>query len=197
MSSHRLLAHAVSLIFHPAVVSAAAIAYVAAYYAPSPGKFWLWFLTASALIIGPAALYSLSTLAKDRRIDLNINNRQDRIVPLLLSSLGALVSSYLISSRVEIGPLTVLSTVLVAMLISLTITTFVWKVSIHTGAVASLLTLLVLFGGGRFLALYLILPAIVWSRLYLKQHTAAQLIAGIGEGIGVTVLAWLIFASRT
>ncbi len=192
----RTLARAISIVSNPALITLAAIFYTASLLAPDRSRFWIWSWLAIGLILSPGLLYGFWTLVKKRHFDLEIGKRQDRIVPLLLSSLGALIGSYLVSSRLEVGVLSILSTALAMMLISLTIITLVWKISLHTATAASYITLIVLFGGWAFTVCYLILLPIGWSRFVLNQHTLAQIIGGALAAIGVTSVAWLMFAAR-
>ncbi len=58
--------------------------------------------------------------------------------------------------------------------------TLFWKISLHmTINTMGILLINALYGWGYFW-LFLCLPLVMWSRLYLKKHTPAQLIAGAG-----------------
>lgn len=182
-----------SLVFNPVLLTVVGLAIITYRYADSSRQFLVWTLTGSALIIGPALLFALFYSLQQRRLDLDISRREDRIIPLMLASLGAFTGSYLVNTRVEIINLEVLSSVLVAVLISLTIVTFVWKISLHTAALTGIVTLLVVFRGPIFTLAYLTIIPVAWSRLTLKQHTPAQLTGGAIVGAGITYLATVIF----
>ena len=70
-----------------------------------------------------------------------------------------------------------------------------WKISIHTMGIAGpTIVLIVVFGyWGALLAL--LLPPVIWSRIYLKKHTVAQALGGAAVGFLLTALAlWLLLA---
>jgi membrane-associated phospholipid phosphatase len=75
----------------------------------------------------------------------------------------------------------------------LTIITLIWKISLHAATMTAMVTILVLFSGSIFLWFYLFLIPIIWARLVLKQHTPAQLGAGIALGVSVTLVAYKVF----
>lgn len=78
-------------------------------------------------------------------------------------------------------------------LVSVTLVTLVWKVSIHVAVVAgSFVTLVILFGW----TLLILLPIVVltaWSRVTLRDHTASQVIAGtlLGATVAGTMFGLL------
>ncbi len=53
-----------------------------------------------------------------------------------------------------------------------------WKISLHTGFVAALVTTLVMLYGGFAAAAAVLVPVIGWSRLALGEHTPSQTVAG-------------------
>lgn len=57
------------------------------------------------------------------------------------------------------------------------ITTF-WKISVHAGVNAALVTFLVLFAGANWAWLYLMLIPVGWSRMVLKHHDFTELVSG-------------------
>ncbi len=65
-----------------------------------------------------------------------------------------------------------------------------WLISIHaTGIMATFLIVGLLFGWGWSLAVLPFVIAVCWVRLYLKRHSPAQIIAGLGLGV---LSVWLI-----
>lgn len=68
-----------------------------------------------------------------------------------------------------------------------------WKISIHAGVNAVLITSLNVFYGWQYWWLYLILPLVMWARVYQKHHTWAQVVAGAVLGVGMTWAGlWLV-----
>ena len=60
-----------------------------------------------------------------------------------------------------------------------------WKISIHAGVNAVLITSLNMFYGWRYAWLYLLLYLVMWARVYQKHHTWAQVLAGAVLGGGM------------
>ena len=127
--------------------------------------------------------------------DMDVPTRTDRNHPLLLATV-----SYLIGTAVLLiirAPL--LSTALMFGYFAGTLFIFLvnlrWKISIHTMGIAGPTTVLVFVFGYWGALLGLLLPPVIWSRVYLKKHTVAQAIAGAVVGFLLTASAlWLVLA---
>ena len=195
MTDKKLQAEFVSFVTNPALVVLISLAVLTSHFADSAEQFWRWFGVSSFLLLGPSLVFTVYTWKKEGKIDIDMTHREDRIVPLLLTSLGALFGGYLIQSRLHTPELLLLSYVLVAMLASLTIVTFVWKISLHAATLTATVSLLVIFGGPQYAWLYLLIFPVAWARLTLKQHTPAQLAAGSIIGAVITFVAALLFRS--
>lgn len=192
-TARRNTALIISQVANPILTVLLGLGIIAYRYAESNREALEWTTSGFGLIAGPGLIYTIVTWLKSRRLDVDISNREDRIIPLLLSTMGAVFASFLISSRSPSSSLILISYVVVAMLISLTFITFVWKISFHSATLTAAVTLLVLFRGPEFGWLYLLLIPVIWSRLVLKQHTPAQLVAGTLGGVTITYLAFLLF----
>jgi membrane-associated phospholipid phosphatase len=155
----------------------------------------VWTAIGTLLLVGPGMVYTLLTWRKEHRVDIDITKREDRIVPLMLASLGALFGSYLVFSRLNNQNLYLMSVILVALLVSITIITSQWKISLHSTTFTALTTLLVTFGSPYFAFLYLLLFFVGWARVYLKQHSLAQVTVGAALGTTLTVAMTLLFRS--
>lgn len=185
------VAKIVSLLTNPALLVSATVVTVVKYYADSPEEFWRGSLVGIVLLVLPGLLYSIAIWRQEGYIDFDLSERRDRIVPLMLSSLGAIVGAYLVQTNLSNQVFAQLSFILVAMLVALTVVTSVWKISLHVASGAALVSLLVIFRGESFLAGYFLLPPIIWARLTLQQHTPSQLICGGALGTTLTfVAAW-------
>jgi len=70
-----------------------------------------------------------------------------------------------------------------------------WKISIHTMGIAGPTTVLIVVFGYWGALLALLLPPVIWSRVYLKKHTVAQALGGTAAGFLLTALTlWLLLA---
>lgn len=124
---------------------------------------------------------------KSNKLELDLPNKEDRVRPLfwiLLSYLLGVVVLFAISAPLVITVLMFcyFSNTLVVLLISL-----FWKISIHSVGVAGPVAFLIYVFGYLGLIFLLLIPLVMWSRLFLKRHTCNQVIAGASLGFGLTV----------
>lgn len=63
--------------------------------------------------------------------------------------------------------------------------TVFWKISLHAGVNAVLITMLNVFTGWAYWPLYLILGLVMWARHYQQHHSWMQLVAGALLGSGM------------
>lgn len=141
-----------------------------------------------------AAIVPLCTLLMwerraNAKLDLDIPARTDRNHPLLFAS-----ASYLIGTVVLVaGHAPLLTTVVMFGYFAGTLFLFFinlyWKISIHTMGIAGPTTVLVFVFGYWGALLGLLLPPVIWSRVYLKKHTIAQAITGAILGFVLTAVA--------
>jgi membrane-associated phospholipid phosphatase len=70
--------------------------------------------------------------------------------------------------------------------------TTVWKISIHCAVAAGSVTVLALLFGPALLPAYLLVALTAWSRVKLKDHSAAQVIAGSLLGVAAAAVTYAI-----
>ena len=123
-----------------------------------------------------------------RKIELDIPERTDRNLPLIM-----VIISYLIGAIVLYtinAPY--ITTILMFCYFSNTLIIFFinlyWKISIHTMGVAGPIVALIYVLGPLGLLFALIIPLVMWSRLYLKRHTLLQVTMGALLGLILTTL---------
>jgi membrane-associated phospholipid phosphatase len=123
-----------------------------------------------------------------QRIDIDIPERKDRNYPLLM-----VILSYFIGAAVLYtinAP--IITTVLMFSYFSNTLIVFFinlyWKISIHAMGVAGPTTALIYVFGPVGAVFASIIPVVMWSRVYLKRHTAGQVITGASLGFFLTIL---------
>lgn len=185
-ANKHFLAEAISFITNPAIVVVASLAVITIRLAPTSEQYWNWLAIAIGLLLGPSSVYIALNWFKDREVDLDISKREDRIIPLLLTTVGAVIGGYLLQQRVANNSVLLLSNTLIAMLVLLSIVTFVWKISLHASTYMAAVSLIIVFRGYEFAWLYLAILPIAWARFTLKQHTLAQVIAGALSGVLIT-----------
>jgi membrane-associated phospholipid phosphatase len=70
--------------------------------------------------------------------------------------------------------------------------TTVWKISIHCAVASGSVTILTLLFGPWLVPAYLMVALTAWSRVVLKDHTPAQVIAGSVLGAAAAVVTYAI-----
>lgn len=191
--NNRRLAEIISNLTNPALVLVVSLAIIASRYTTSTQQLLDWTAVGLLLLVVPGFLYATISWRQEKQIDLDLTRREDRVVPLLLTTLGAVIIGYIVSDRFGNHNLRLISNILVTMLVSLTIVTLVWKISLHAATMMALVTLIIIFRGSYFAVFYLGIIPVAWARLTLKQHTVAQVLAGSIIGIITTVLVALLF----
>lgn len=187
------LAELISNLTNPALILVVSLAIIASRYTQSTQQLLVWTAIGTLILVVPGLLYATVSWRQEKQIDFDLSRREDRVVPLLLTTLGAVIIGYLVADRSGDTNLRLLGNILVMMLVSLTIITLVWKISLHAATLTALVTLIILFRGPYFGVLYLGIIPVAWARLVLKQHTAAQLVAGSLIGVATTAVVALLF----
>jgi membrane-associated phospholipid phosphatase len=132
-------------------------------------------------------LYALLTLKRAGRIgNVNIDDRRQRTVPFLLGAASYGVGFFVL--RTFHAPLVVQGLMFayaVNTLGTVVITKF-WKISAHAMGVAGPLAALFVQFGAWTLPLFLLLPLVSWSRVFMKKHTVGQVVVGSIVGFVAT-----------
>jgi membrane-associated phospholipid phosphatase len=122
--------------------------------------------------------------------DRNVGARRPRLI--VLAFIMASVAAGLIL-LVVLGAPALLTGYLAFMLVSvavLAVITTVWKISIHCAVASGSVAVLALTYGPLVLPAYLLVALLGWSRVTLKDHTIAQVVAGSVLGALAAVLAY-------
>ncbi|WP_412076825.1 hypothetical protein ACLF6K_16900 [Streptomyces xanthophaeus] len=123
--------------------------------------------------------------------DQHIRVRRQRVVPMGLSLVSVAAGITLVYA---LGAPADVSALVVALLVGLAsslLVTVGWQISLHMSvAGGTVMVLLIAFGAPMLLAVP-VAAAVGWSRLVLRAHTAAQLLAGAVLG-GTTALTFAL-----
>ncbi|MBI5460009.1 PAP2 family protein [Methanobacterium sp.] len=147
---------------------------------------WLWFSTISIFFVSILPIITSSLWIKKKNLEVDMPQREDRIYPLLLVILSytiGVVVLYTLGAPLLTTVLMIcyLTNTIVVLMISL-----YWKISIHAMGIAGPATAIIYLFGWPGLLFSLLVPLVLWSRLYLKRHTSAQLMVGTGLGYLLT-----------
>lgn len=182
----RFAARFLTNVLAPVPVGILALVLIAGRYERSLRDALVW-VTVSVLLVTLVPLaYIVYLLRRGEVSDLHLTRREQRPRIILVS-----LASWLVALVVLIGlrappPLVAfLAAGLLAFVVAGAIT-LRWKISFHTGVAGGVFTVLTLiFGAGTLVTLPL-LAVLAWARVELRDHTAAQVIAGALVGGGVS-----------
>lgn len=111
--------------------------------------------------------------------DLQIPRRKERLLPLLIINACIVMGFFIL---INIQPARMLLSVYMIYLLSLpviSLITLFWKISFHASYI-TLFSIVFLFVFGKWaIATLPLIPLVGWSRIKLKKHTLAQVLAGI------------------
>ncbi|MFE2480350.1 phosphatase PAP2 family protein [Streptomyces sp. NPDC059389] len=139
---------------------------------------------------GPIAIIALG-VRRGALTDQHIRVRRQRIVPMALSLVCVVTGVTLLRVLGAPGEVFALVVAMLVGLASALLVTVGWQISIHTSVAGGTVMILLLVFGPRVLPAVLIAAAVAWSRLVLRAHTPAQLLAGTALG-GTSALTFLL-----
>lgn len=186
------IARLVSLLLHPFLVSPLSIVFVL--YLDS-GAFWPalgWALLCAAFVVGPALVFLYWKLKQKHFSDADVSVRHQRhgfylfggvcmslcfAVLLWLNAPQLLIISFL-------GALT-------AIIVSAIVTRLWSKVSIHSGVMAGVTTMIAFYSVPLAFVLALGTLLVIWSRLVLRKHTMSEAVLGGVVGGSCVLIVFL------
>lgn len=186
----RKFAGFISSVTHPPVVAIAAFIFIN-YFILDWNKFL--FITSICLIFGTfLPIITALFWIKKRKIDIDITNRFERTFPLIYAIISYLIGAAVLYILGSPPATTVLmfcyfSNTLVVLFIN-----HFWKISIHAMGVAGPTAALIYVFGYYGVLFGLIIPFVMWSRVYLKKHSLYQVLAGAAYGLLVTGLQFYL-----
>ncbi len=192
MPLHRF-ASLLSWVISPVVVAPAAYCIVASGFKSDPSRWdYLIVLFLASTIVPMLLIYGLKKIGKVS--DYNITFREQRFLPLLVmigvNFLGYELMQQLDAPRIFTGILlfNAVNTVLILLI------TLQWKISIHLLSLTSSIALVYLQFGDVAIWYFLLVPVLMWSRIYLKAHTFMQTLVGslVGFLVMYAELKWWI-----
>lgn len=131
-------------------------------------------------------------MKKGRWADRHVGVRQHRLVVMtfIIASVGVGIALLL-----TLGAPRSVTALIVAMLVTLAglmaITTK-WKISVHSAVSSGAVAMLVLAYGPWMLMGYALVALVGWSRIALKDHTPAQVLAGAALGAGIAAATFAL-----
>jgi len=162
----------------------------------------LWGLLAALFTAVLPTLFISHGVRHGRWNDRNVGARRPRLV--VLAFITASVAAGLIVLGVFGAPrlLTGYLAFMLASVAVLAAITTVWKISIHCAVASGSVAILAFTFGPLVLPAYTLVGLLGWSRLAVKDHTVAQVVAGAvlgagAAGLAYTMLVWLAPGAKT
>lgn len=160
---------------------------LAVVFAMQEGLRWR-FLGLILFIDAVVPMIFFLTMLYHRQIrDWDMQRRQERI-PIYLFTLVCHLGGLWLAAEVGKGELVQVLSVFYLTAVMFVLITLKWKISIHAGVNAVLITALNLFYGGKYWYLYGLLVLVMWARVYQKHHSWGQVAAGAILGGGMVAL---------
>lgn len=148
----------------------------------------------AALFVCVLPLVVLLVLVRLGKVtDHHVSDRRQR-APVLLMALACIAVGLLVLDTVN-APQSVTAMVLAVVggVAVLAVVSPFWKMSGHAAAVSCAAVVLVLMLGAAWAPLLLLVPAVGWSRVVLRAHTPAQVVAGsLFGGVVMAGIWWLL-----
>jgi membrane-associated phospholipid phosphatase len=182
------LARTISYLLAPATISVPMILLVAFYQARSIASALAYGVTTLFFLsIGPFA-YILLGVRLGKLSDVDVSRRSERVGPFLFGLLSVCLGWFAL--MLMHGPARLITILLLTMVSGLVmmIITLWWKISLHASSLATAATMLTVLYGAIMLPIFVLLALVSWSRVVLRRHTPAQVVAGSLLGIALSVI---------
>ncbi|WP_019632531.1 hypothetical protein [Actinomadura atramentaria] len=156
------------------------------------GVAWGVFGIVFAAVI-PVALITRG-VRKGHYADHNIGVRTQRIV--IMALIIASVSVALAGMTLGHAPRAMLALMaaMIVTLVGLLAVTARWKISVHGAVSAGSVAMLALAYGPVLLAAFVVVAAVGWSRVELRDHTTAQVLAGSALGAAASAISYSLIS---
>ena len=149
-----------------------------------------WGLLAALFAAVLPTLFISHGMRRGRWSDRNVGARRPRLIVLAFITWSVAAGLILLVAAGAPRMLTGYLAFMLASVAVLAAITTVWKISIHCAVASGSVAVLALTYGPPVLAGYALVALLGWSRVALKDHTVAQVVAGSVLGAGAAALAY-------
>jgi len=188
----RRLARLITEVFAPSPLAVVAITVVAIHASHSAGDALKWAVLGSIFAPLLPLLHLVRKVRRGEVTDIHVRERTQR-PPIILAFLVSGIAAFVVLGKLGAPRemLALIGSAVVACTVALTITMW-WKISIHVGVVAGIITVFVLLFGPVALLLVPLVPLVAWARVAVGDHTPLQTIVGALIGAGTSGLAFAL-----
>jgi len=191
-SRRSAVARMLTEIFAPAPVGIVALVVVAWRFSPTLGEAVRWLGVSALFVVILPFAFLIGQVRRGRVTDIHVRRREQRL-PIILVFLGAwLVLIALLAMLGAPHELIALIGAGMATLVVIGAITLRWKISLHVGVAAGVLTVFTLLFGPQILLLAVLVLLLGWARVVLGDHTLTQVAAGAVIGAVVSGSAFAL-----
>lgn len=190
--TERQVARVLTEVFQPPVVVSVLLLISPAVEPGFPATIWFGALAAFFVCVLPLA-FILLMVRLGRLSDHHVSDRKDR-APILMLALVSVIAGLVVLNLID-APTSVSAMILALIggIAVLAAVSLAWKISGHASAISAAGVIVALMFGPAWLPLLLLVPAVGWSRVVLRDHTRGQVIAGsLFGGVVIAGLWWIL-----
>lgn len=189
-----VLAKAISVLTSPAVLSFASMYLMGIQI--NDERFWPWAGVYAGFGFVLPLLYLIYLMRKGEVSDFHMKERTERIKPMAFIFIVFTVASvvmyfsdapFVIQAFTYVGALQGLLMLLI---------TLKWKISGHGAGIAAFVLLLWALFGPTAAPLFLLVPLVLWARVYTDRHDLPQTVIGAIAGFAFMAAALALIAAR-
>ena len=181
-----LLAHTISQVGSPPVLSAVAMSLIASTL--SSPRAWHWAAGYISVAILTPVLYLVWLLCRGQITGLGVELREQRVRPLIFALVCAGLAWLVLAQGGAPQQMVALARGLWLELVVLFAITLSWKISVHAAVAASVATLVWSLSGTP-VPLLIGVPIVAWSRVRLRHHAVDETVAGALLGLTIFFIA--------
>jgi membrane-associated phospholipid phosphatase len=153
-----------------------------------------WGLAAALFTAVVPTLFIDYGIRRGRFSDRNVGARRPRLAVLAFSAASVAAGLILLAAGGAPPLLTGYLAFMLASVALLAAITTVWKISIHCAVASGSVVILALSFGPLVWPAFALVVLLAWSRVTLRDHTVAQVIAGSALGALAAVVAYTVLA---
>lgn len=190
------VARIISDVFSPPVVWGALAFPIAARAADTPEKVLLWASIYVFFVTILPSLFIVFMVLTGRITDVHVRVRKQRILPFIVTIICSLAAVIILTAlQSPIMPEFALIS-MIQVVVILTITLF-WQISMHAMSITTAVVVTgILYGFAPALLVSPLIPIVGVSRVVLRRHTVAQVIAGGAVGAALTLLLIILLVRQ-
>jgi membrane-associated phospholipid phosphatase len=174
------IAHWISQIGSPPVMGLTA--FVLTVSQLSTPQLWVWIILYPLLSMVSPVAFLIWQVRRGDVTDLDIHFRQQRKWSLIVTIVGFMVSWIIMRLGGAPPVLLMMAGMGVLQWLAIYLITLRWKISVHSASVSGTILFIIWGFGAPLTPVALVIPLVAWSRVKLRRHTPAQVIAGIVLG---------------